>query len=1544
VQTPERDGRSAIAIIGMAGRFPDATSLEDFWENLARGRDSLHEFDDEELQAAGVPAHLLKDPNYVKRGTFVEGAELFDAAFFGFNPREAAVTDPQQRVFLECAWEALEDAGYVGERRPEPVGVYAGAGMNTYLIRSVLANPEVMEAVGGFQLMLACEKDYLATRVSYKLNLRGPSLTIQTACSTSLVAVNLACEQLREGRCQMALAGGVSLPFPAKTGYLYTEGMIFSSDGRCRPFDARANGTRAGAGAGIVVLRRLEDAVRDRDYIRAVIRGTAINNDGSDKIGFTAPSVDGQAAVIAAAQARAGVEPESITYIEAHGTATHLGDPMEIAALEKVFRAGTAKKRFCAIGSIKSNLGHLDAAAGVAGLMKTALALEQKAIPPSLHYESPNPQINFEDGPFFVNDCLRPWETNGAPRRAEVSSFGIGGTNAHAVLEEAPAAPETVEAWPCQLLTVSARSAAALDRAAANLGGWLATHPKINLADACYTLQVGRKRFPHRRALVVQEREQAIAALSGKDARGQFTGMQEATDRPVAFLFSGQGSQHSGMAARLYTAEPVFRQALEECVDILKVHLKCDLRDVLLGSPAVPAGASGSGPAVTVDADGPATSTVISGTQPALDQTWLTQPALFAIEYALARMWMHWGVAPRAMIGHSIGEYTAACLAGVFSLPDALALVAERGRLMQQMPTGGMLAVGLPPERLKPLCGAGLELAAINTPSMCAVSGPKGAVQDLERRLEAQGVHCRRLHTSHAFHSAMMEPVLEPFRQRVSGVELRPPRIPFVSNLTGRWITAAEATDPFYWARHLRHTVQFADGLRELTRAIAPVLLEVGPGEVLSAFARQCGHAEVFTSLPHPLSPEPDTEHALATLGRLWIAGVTVDWERLHEHERLRRVPLPTYPFERQRYLVEPMEPITAGPVGTGKRLTKKPNLADWFYVPSWRRTTAPSVFSPVASLTRGNWLVFVNGTALSSAVTAALGATEGRVTTVRAGTTYARGERSYVIRPGESEDYERLLRDLAAEGADPETILHLWNVTEGCAPKAAMETGFYSLLGLAQSCAGLGDEKRRSVFVVADGLQSVEGGETIFPEKATLISAVKVIPKEMRYLRTRAIDLDTSMVDPERERVVRDVLLETAIDHSARVIAYRRGQRWAQTYEPQPLAKAQHLVPLRPKGVYLITGGLGGIGLVLARWLAEEVRARLVLMTRSAFPDREKWEGWLASNPPTESTAQRISALLEIERAGGELFIGVADASDESAMRSVVEEARQRWGRIDGAIHAAGLPGGGLIEQKTREALDPVLAPKVRGTRILEKLLESDRPDFLVLCSSINSILCRAGTVDYSAANLFLDAFASSKHGLEGTRVVSIGWDTWKETGMAVNLAVPDALRTTQAQILEQGIGNQEGVDAFRRVLSTTLQQVTVFTRDLTELLAGMDAAEAEAAREPETAPSMPAKAQVAQAEGSSQRLILEIWRDLLDIPDIGLDDNFFELGGHSLLGTRMLSRIRHRLGVTLPLRTLFEAATVRILAERVDTLVWAISGASSAEEGEVDREEIEL
>jgi phthiocerol/phenolphthiocerol synthesis type-I polyketide synthase E len=887
-----------IAIVGLSCRFPGAPNAGKFWENLQNGVESVTFFSDDELLAAGVNPEWLHDPNYIKAAPVLEDADKFDAGFFGYSPREATLTDPQQRLFLETCWEAVEDAGYDAENYPGAVSVYAGAGLSGYLLVNLLSNYRVTESTDFHQFTLGNDKDFLATRVSYKLNLKGASLTVQTACSTSLVAVHLACQSLLNYQSDMAIAGGVTVRQPQQSGYNYQEGNVFSPDGHCRAFDAQAGGTLFGSGVGVVVLKRLVDAQADGDFIHAVIKGSAINNDGNNKVGYTAPSVDGQAEVIAMAQAVANVSPESISYIEAHGTGTALGDPIEVAALTQIFRAATDARHFCAIGSVKTNFGHLDSAAGIAGLIKTVLALQNRQLPPSLHFESPNPRIDFANSPFYVNTTLTEWAAGDTPRRAGVSSFGMGGTNAHVILEEAPEpAAEIRPARPYKLLSLSARSAAALETATDRLETYLAQNPEANLADVAYTLQTGRKAFRYRRSFVCKNTTEAREILALRDPQKLLSSQTPGKNRLI-FMFPGQGAQYPNMGRDLYDSEPVFRQAIGRCAALLEPALGLDIRSLIYPT-----------------ADGE------SSAAEQLRQTWLAQPALFTVEYAFAQLWQAWGVTPQAYTGHSVGEFTAACLAGVFRLEDALALVAARGRLMQGLPQGAMLSVALSEPALTPYIEQDLWIAAINTPTRCVVSGTSEAIERLKKRLADADIDFSPLYTSHAFHSAMMNPILGTFAEQVARVKRQAPTTPFLSNLTGEWISSEMAVDPEYWAKHLRETVRFADGVQTLLKESDWAFVEVGPGQTLSTLVKRHparpASTPVLSSSRHPHNPQSDLGFLLNSLGALWQAGGSVDWQKFYAAEKRRRLPLPTYPFERQRYWLEAKRPV-AEPVAAG--------------------------------------------------------------------------------------------------------------------------------------------------------------------------------------------------------------------------------------------------------------------------------------------------------------------------------------------------------------------------------------------------------------------------------------------------------------------------------------------------------------------------------------------------------------------------------------------------------------------------------------------------
>lgn len=879
---PLQDG---VAVIGMSGRFPGAPDIDKLWDNLCQGVESITHYSREEL-GPGIDQALIDNPDYVPARGIVEGADQFDAAFFGIGPMEARLMDPQQRVFLELCWTAMENAGYDSESFNGMIGVYAGVGDNHYYPNNVLAHPDLVNMVGNAIVGYGNEKDYIATRVSYCLNLTGPGVSAITGCSATLLAVDNAFKALINYECDMALAGGADIYVPQKSGFLYQEGGVFSKDGHCKPFDDSATGTMFCDGAGVVVLKRLADAIADGDRIYAVLRGSAKNNDGANKVSFLAPSVEGQAKVVAMAQALANVEPENVSYIETHGTGTPLGDPIEVEALTKVFRYLTDKKQFCLLGSIKGNIGHPTIASGVAGFIKTALCLYHEKIPATLHFQKPNARIDFESSPFRVVDKLTPWPRSSRPRIAGVSSFGFGGTNVHVVVEEAPVAQPSGNSRPVQLLILSARTATALEQMTINLKDHLSITSAESLADVSYTLQRGRRHHAHRRYLVCKAVPDAVDVLAKPDSLRAQTRVCEARDPGVIFMFPGQGTQYVNMGKNIYDHEPLFRKTLDQCCDILEPYLECDLRDYFFPEEHDYEKASQS-----------------------LQNTFYTQPALFAIEYSLSRLLQHWGIKPTAMIGHSVGEFTCACLAGVFSLEDALKLVATRGRLISHLPPGSMLSVRRSAEEIEPRLPENIQLAAANSPSLCVVSGPREAIEQFAEELLKENIPCKKLYTSHAFHSAMMDPVVDAFIAEVARCEMKSPQIPFVSTVTAQWITDNEATNPVYWGSHLRMPVRFSNGIRKLMKEDRGIFLEVGPRATSTTLVRQHAEAQkkilAVATMAESHSDNAEWTAVLAALGYLWTNGVTPDWKKYYENENRHRIPLPTYPFERKTYWVD---------------------------------------------------------------------------------------------------------------------------------------------------------------------------------------------------------------------------------------------------------------------------------------------------------------------------------------------------------------------------------------------------------------------------------------------------------------------------------------------------------------------------------------------------------------------------------------------------------------------------------------------------------------
>ncbi|MFG6662127.1 beta-ketoacyl synthase N-terminal-like domain-containing protein [Sulfitobacter sp. 916] len=1393
--------RGDIAIVGMSVTVPGAEGIDAYWANLRDGVSALKRREAAELRAAGESAERMARPNYVPVTADMPGYDMFDAEFFGFSPKDAAILDPQHRKFLEIAWEAMEQAGHMPESLSGPVGVYAGCGMGSYFYFNICSNPDLVDDVGMFLLRhTGNDKDFLSTRVSHVLDLKGPSINLQTACSTSLVAIHYAAQALRAGEIDMALAGGVTIELPQGRGYEFKENEILSPDGECHAFDHRAQGTVFGSGAGAVALRRLEDAIADGDHIWAVIKGSAVNNDGAAKAGYLAPSVDGQTAAIARALDDAGVAAQSIGMVECHGTGTYLGDPIEVAALTQAYRAETQAEDFCRIGSVKTNIGHLDTAAGVAGLAKAALSLHHQQIPPSLGYEAPNPAIPFEGSPFRVNDRLYDWPGQNTPRRAAVNALGVGGTNAHMILEEAPARAASEDSdFPFHVLCLSGRSKAALDANSAALAAHLRAHPEQPLADVAFTLKEGRRGFDKRRVLVAESHEEAAALLEAGDSRRVFTHDHLGPDPEVVFMFPGGGAQYADMARDLYETEPVFAEWMDRGLDHLAPQLDYDIRAIWLP-----------------EAEGRAAA------EAKLKRPSVQLPLIMIVEYALAQLWLSWGVKPAAMVGHSMGENVAACLTGVMRFEDCIDLVLLRGQLFDEVPSGGMISIAAPLDRITPLLGEALDIASVNGPELIAVSGPEDALKALQERLDAAGLDHQRIAIDIAAHSRMLDPILDRYRAFLATLDLRAPQMPFLSNRSGEVITAQMATDPDYWVEQLRHTVNFANCINTLSRDAPRVFLEVGPGKALSALAQM--HADVapgqvMSSLRHPEQEIADDAYFLGVIGRLWACGVEADWAQIWGEARRNRVVLPTYQFQRARYFIAPGE-AAARPAE--QPLQRLEDIGDWGALPHWQPRYAERDLDLSGPL---NWLVFADTAGLGAEAAARLRAEGHRVAEVTAGDAFDRVSADHFTLAAEQgrSGYDQLIAALEADGRRPDRIAHFWLTDDQAAPRPGssrfdrnVEQGFWSLTWLAQSLAEAENPAPMHLSVFTTGAAQVAEEGLAYPEKTLISGPVGVMAREVPGLTAAQIDLPEAapvalsgwfakpvtpapVIDPS------DLIEELLATPANPQVAHRAGRRYELGYRAAALPEAD-LPGWKSQGSYLITGGFGGIGMTLAADILDTPGTRVILLSRAALPMRHEWESYLASHGPADATARRLRAVLRLEakaaQSGGAVEVARADVANLAQMRRVIDDLAARHGGLTGVIHAAGVLDDAPLLAKTDANIDAVLAPKVQGLRVLDQLLPDGTLDLMVLFSSTSTATRAAGQVDYVAANAWLNAFAQSRRAAQ-TRVVAVNWGVWADVGMAAESlggggAVALPARPIKAALLETAGSGESGAPEF--------------------------------------------------------------------------------------------------------------------------------------------------
>ncbi|UUD43343.1 type I polyketide synthase [Bacillus pumilus] len=1485
-----------IAIVGMAGRFPGASSLEDFWQRLVNGEEMIHFFTEEELKKAGLDASVYQHPNFIGAKGRLQHIEGFDADFFNYSAREAELMDPQFRLLHECAWEALEDAGCDPDRMAGKIGVYTGTSPNhEWLTRFA----HQMEATEQFSAMLLNDREFFSTQLSYKLNLHGPSVTMQTACSTSLVNIGMACQALLNQECDAALAGGVTVSSPENIGYIYQDGMIQSKDGHCRPFDQEASGTIFGDGAGIVLLKRYEDAIRDGNPIHAVIKGVGVNNDGNRKAGFTAPSVEGQAEVLKETYEKSGIDPASIGYLEAHGTGTKMGDPIEVSALSQVFK-GTEPLTI-PIGSVKSNVGHLNSAAGIAGLFKAILAIQHKTIPPTIHYESPNEDIPFKDTPFYVNQKALYWKEADEPRRAGVSSFGIGGTNAHMIIEEGILVKQKPASLQKQLLVLSAKTDTALAAMTDQLKHYVIHHPQVPLEDIAYTLRYGRKQFPYRKAIVLSSADEWL-----QQKQLETNVFRSKKWRKATFMFSGQGAQYAGMMRGLYEAEPVFKWEADRCFKYVLETEQVDLKAIVFSEDE---------------------------TNQDITKTSNAQPLLFIFEYALAKLLQHSGVEPESMIGHSIGEYVAACLSGVFSLESALTLVMARGRMMQGMEKGAMLSVQLPEAELGSMIDESLSVAAVNAKDLCVVSGQEEHVNAFEKKLQDKGIVTRQLHTSHAFHSYMMEPMLEAFHQFVEQVELHEPTIPFISNVTGTWATSEEVMTASYWTNHLRGTVRFHAGLSQLFTDEVRAFIEVGPGNSLTALAKRHenkeSHHEVLNMVRHAREQADDHAYFLKRIGELWAGGYEVKTQQSPTQEERQLISLPTYPFERKRYWIEAGKPASPPQLSAHKE-TKKKEMGEWFYLPSWEQQPLEPVFEKETE--EQTWLIFREQNAFHELFTQSFNQQGIKAISVTKGEAYQEQGQSFTINPAEGQHYRNMLDSLSNKGVNITRILHLWEAAKEddiasrqTAFQAHIEKGYYSLIFLSQAIAAQKNIRECRLFTVTSGIQPVTGHETICAEKSAMLGPCKVISQEYHHIKCWNIDVEDvpDMMSWKEQTLVDLIVQEIMQPGKDQLVAYRNRQRWVQSYKRMPLQKEDGLPKMiRPNGVYLITGGLGGIGFVLSKMLAKEGNVHLYLTGRTALPPRGEWASYVHQENADEAQRTRIEKVLELERLGATVEAVQANAGNLDQMKHVFEAIRQKHGGVHGVFHAAGLPGSTSFRAikdipSTLAQGEDQFQSKVKGLDVLEQLLDQEQADFCLLFSSISALLGGLGFSAYSAANLYMDAFAARINQHSQTPWMCVNWDAWNFWG--------ELESTIGESINELAILPEEGAELFQYVLSNRQNRhMLVSTGSLDEridqwLSLEPKAAESEDSYEVSKHERPELSNPYVAPRNETEKAICQVWQDFMGMEQVGIHDNFFDLGASSLDIVQVTNRLNQALQTNEAVVTLFTYPSVAELAKYI-------------------------
>ena len=1473
-----------IAVIGMSCKTPKANSIHEYWDILKNGRETISLISDDELLKNGVDRKLLEHPHYVKTGNYLDDKDCFDSTFFDYLPNEAKVMDPQMRIFHEIVWESLEDAGYNPDDYKGLIGLFAGAGAN-YNWQSIAMIENENSHVDNFSAQQLNNKDFMTTRISYKLNLNGPSVFIQTACSTSLVAVHMACRSILMGECSIAVAGGITVLSTPKTGYLYSEGMVLSPDGHCKAFDADAQGTVFSEGAGAVVLKRLKNAIADGDNIHAIIKGSAINNDGSRKVGYTAPSIEGQVEVLRLAQKTAKVNSKTISYIEAHGTGTSLGDPIEVEALNIAF--GKSDEKYCGVGSVKSNIGHLDTAAGVISLIKTILSLKNRMLPPSINFNKLNPKINFSDSPFYINTSLKKWGAKNDVLRAGVSSLGIGGTNAHVIVEEAPKIISQESSRNCQIMLLSARTVESIKKTTINIADYLKHNNEVNLADIAYTLQKGRKHFMYRKYIVCNNYEDAINSLENISDKYSIADVK---NKSVVFLFTGQGSQYADMGRSLYQTEAMFEEEVDNCFDIVYKL-----------------------PGITRDESLSAEENVYN----VLNHPNHTQIALFSFEYSLAKYLCRIGIKPDIVLGHSLGEYVAACISGVFTLEEAINLIAAREKIMNTLPKGSMLSVSLSEHEISNIIEKyGVSLASVNGPKSCVISGNSQMIEKAEAELLEKEVVCQKLHTLHAYHSKDIDEIVEAFRQELSNITFRSPQIPILSNFTGDFISENKINVE-YWCKHLRNTVRFSDGVNSILKKSNSVFIEVGPGRTLSSLVRQHISNEqenqkrqlIVNIIRHPKEDVCDQCYLMNRIGELWSYGLKIDWDTFNHNEKRTRISLPTYPFEKTRYpavgdpfkiLSERMAIHTPG---------KKPNVSDWFYMPSW---ISKPLISKMEETTNMINLVLGEDTELNHSIAARFIKNGEKTIKVFMGDQFKKiSKHHYIIDMTDFEQYNKLVVSLKDSGMIPNRIIHLMNVREGSWTPTLnilqnrINKGLYSFLNMVKAMGKQNILSGTKIIAITNEVYKVLGSEQISPEKSLIIGLLKVLPQE--YPSVKSLNIDISLTD-DKKVITNNIFDELSCNSYEKTVSYRGQMRWVQQYIPFKSEYIERRGRIKDKGIYLVIGGLGKLGMEICKHLITKYKSNVMIFGRTDFTQNiENDDNYILKK-------NRLTELKDLAKDNVAYFNG--DITRHQDINNCISIIEKSYGSLDGVIYAAGVVDGksiNTIESLTDSEFEEQFNSKLHGLLALKKALGKRKPDFCVIVSSLSSILGGLRYSAYAAANTFIDSYIQN---IDNKKWIAVDLD-------GLNF---EPVTEIESRSKNYFIDKSEAVDIFDRIINhIEIPQVIISTGDLQERIDKWINQTEEQNQPVENLQGVTReRPQMTSAykapDNDTQKKLAEIWNEFFGINNVGIEDNFFELGGDSLKAVTISKKIYKELNVEITLAEFFNNVNIKELSACIE------------------------